>query len=161
MGGQLWALIELGDLGCLSWLEEVAESMAKDDPRYVWVLEQITRIRAQHDSALLLELLQSGASYVESSWLLRQGVRNGVDVALLRQAVLDQVAKAENGSLRMKEKSIVGQVGLEFGVLMQQDISEHSIIKPLKIADEGQGPKWATLVEVRRTQFYRGKSKDE
>jgi hypothetical protein len=160
MGGQFWALVELGDLDFLRWLEEIIRAMPDTDQRKGWLKSQAQLVRLQHDSDVLLGLLRSGERGLDGAWLLRQGVRHGVDREALRSAATDRLRAARDDPGARDDASTLKRECEDLDLFGEAEMESFKFIDVPRGISDGPRPGWATLTETMRAAFYRPKSKE-
>ncbi|MFH1108586.1 MAG: hypothetical protein V1790_05230 [Planctomycetota bacterium] len=155
VGGQFWALVELGDLDFLRWLEEIIRAMPDDDQRKGWLKSQAQLVRLQHDPGALLGLLRSDKRGVDGAWLLRQGVRHGVDREALRSAATDRMRAARDDPGARDDASMLKRECEDMELFGEAEMGAFKFIDVPRGISDGPRPGWATLTETKRTEFYR------
>jgi len=157
MGGQFWALVELGDPEFLRWLEGIIRDLPSDDMRKIWLEEQAQRVRVQQDPAELLRTIRSDQRTIERWWLVRQGMRHGFPKTDIADAVKEYLGKAKRGEIRADGELLTASD--EYGLLTSQDRQEYVGLEGPKAIADPPGPKWATLVDEKAKRFWKVESK--
>lgn len=156
MGGQFWALVQLGDLDFLHWLDGIISELHPGDARMAWLQEQARLVRVQHNPQELFQLIRAEEPGIDRAWLVRQGMRNGVPRAELMQAMIDYLDYAKRHSRRHFGVSDMLKACEEYDLLSERQRRSYRRLRRSGtiISCNGPGPRWATLVEKKRDRFW-------
>ncbi|MBI1826277.1 MAG: hypothetical protein HYR83_07800 [Planctomycetes bacterium] len=158
IGPELWSLVELGDLKFLEWLTEIDRNLPQSDQRKVWLQAQERQVKAQHDSDELLTLLKVESPIISNAWLLRQGLRNGVDRDRLRDAAVSFLRWVQlTKKSRYNAAELLNECR-ESNLLLPEQMTEFQALGGKRPSDM-EGPEdvvpWATAADEMRRKFYR------
>ena len=160
---QGWAtLVELGDLAFLRWLDETAEGLGAEAPLKAVLDRARSMIRLQQDVSELLAYLRSDREDIDRTWVFRQAIRHGASREDIRKAVLAYLGRL-GGKRSLSANLLLVRTCDEYGIFTSEDAAEVGAIRVIRqirysTDDEvAQWPRWATRVEVKRTEFYRVK----
>ncbi|MFQ5806897.1 MAG: hypothetical protein ACE5I3_10650 [Phycisphaerae bacterium] len=159
----LGALVELGDVECLHWLEGMTppENLNEDlkDHWQRYLNSYTVRLRIQQKPSQLLKYLSSDRDEIDRGWVVRQASRHGATRPEIRRAVMTYLRRVAPNSSALAHASLV-IASDECGVFTAEDAREIEAIRAVRQfldseSQEGTFPAWARLPDVRRAQFYR------
>lgn len=154
------ALIELGDVAFLRWLDRTAEALGEDDPLRPVVDRARTMIRLQESPSDLLAYMRSDREDIDRAWIVRQAMRHGASRNEIRDAVLEHLGRVDEQRLLSLNLLLVRACD-EYGILNTDDVAQINTIRAIRqirySSDDqsAQWPKWTTDVEAKRAKFYR------
>jgi hypothetical protein len=161
--GQTVALVELGDLSFLRWLEEhVLTSELHERIRDQYEVEA-AKIRIQHNPEGMLEQIASEKPSFNRRWLVEQALRHGVDRKGLGEALVNFVhgiGEAKPRSSPNRRSSPSTSSGL-LDICRESDLLPETELAELdrRTRDVSYDPAgtvwWATLQKTKRRAFYR------
>jgi len=152
--GQSLALVELGDLAYLSWLEEHVLTAQSDEwARHHHGIEA-AKIRIQHDSQAILAQIGSATPKFNRSWLVRHALRGNVPRERLRAALLDFIRPSGATAKRRAIDSRLLALCMDNGVLSDSELTELESRTGKAISHPANVVWWAVSADIRWRAFY-------
>lgn len=153
------ALTLLGHQPFREWAESILSTLDNSDPRRAHLRRQVEFLRAMTNPSRLLDLISALETEFDKRDLVLQALRGGLGRKAIRESVMGYLLQKEETEFTMADYALLIECDTA-GILADSDGLLAPVVKARALrdaltSDEGVFPSWATLVAVKRAEFYR------
>ena len=159
--GQSVALVELGDLAYLGWLEEHVLTTALDGRLRSHYEAEAAKIRIQHNPEALLAQIESATPEFHRYWLIQHALRLGIARERLQTALVTYVHNLGEDEGRAVARMGVSKLCEDNDLLPQAELAKLKSRTRTIIGDGRSGVWWAVAADIRWREFYSYSAKND